>query len=128
VEVTNTTGPLPCRVTWEGSPDAPQVNVHFERGAIKPETWVDMAAFLSVARIRVVDDAGADWRTDGDRNNGDYDDNAMTIHRVFNRPPPPAGKPPEPQTKSTPVAAFIEFPVAVKPLELHFSFKDVPLP
>ena len=119
-EGTDTGGALPCKVSWEGSPDAPQVNVHFERGSIKPETWQNLAAFLSTSRIRVVDDSGVDWRTDADRNNGDYQDDQLTIHRVFNRPPGP--------NKTQPIAAIIEVPVAVKPVELHFSFKDVPLP
>jgi hypothetical protein len=125
--VIDTGGPLPCKVSWDGSPDAPQVDVHFDRGSIKPETWQNMAAFLSVARIRVIDDTGADWRTDGGHNNGDYQDDQMTIHRVFNRPPPPPGQPAA-QAKSKPSAAIVEFPVAVKPIELHFSFKDIPVP
>jgi hypothetical protein len=126
-EKTESTGTVNCKVTWSGSNDEPKIEVRFDRGSIKPETWQDMAAFLSASRVRVVDDAGAPWTTDTNRNDGDSQDDHVTIQRTFTRPQQPAGKP-APAAKNPPTAAIVDIPVAVKPIELHFSFADIPVP
>jgi len=126
--VSQKTASVAWTVSWDvGNPDAPQVKVRFDRGSVQPPTWQDMAAFLSVSRISLIDDNGVAWSTDTSRNNGNYQDDQMTITRTFQRPAQPAGQP-APSTKSQPVAAVIEFPTAVKPIVLQYNFSDIPVP
>jgi hypothetical protein len=126
-DATDNTDPAACSAKWTASEDNPRLEIKFAAGSIKPAVWVNRAAFLSVSRVALMDSSGVAWRSDSNRNDGDYQDNGITFAHTFTRPDPAKGAT-VPTTKPTPTEATVEFPTVVKAIELHFNFENIPLP